>query len=80
MLVRKRKRRQAENLTSPACSCRVKVRNFFCAPVAELADALDSGSNRGNSVQVQFLSGAPREYNPNQVFVNCVTGPDFVLY
>ena len=29
------------------------------APVAELADALDSGSSRGNSVQVQFLSGAP---------------------
>ena len=29
------------------------------ALVAELADALDSGSSRGNSVEVQVLSGAP---------------------
>ena len=35
------------------------------ADVAELADALDSGSSRGNSVQVQFLSGAPNSTNPN---------------
>ena len=30
------------------------------ALVAELADAPDSGSGRGNSVEVQVLSGAPK--------------------
>ena len=30
------------------------------APVAEQADAPDSGSGRGDSVQVRFLSGAPK--------------------
>ena len=34
--------------------------NLIYAPVAEQADALDSGSSRGNSVQVRFLSGAPK--------------------
>ena len=32
---------------------------FFDAEVAELADALDSGSSGGNPVQVQVLSSAP---------------------
>lgn len=35
------------------------------APVAEQADAPDSGSGRGDSVQVRFLSGAPNSTNPN---------------
>ena len=38
------------------------------APVAEQADAPDSGSGRGDSVQVRFLSGAPKQHNPNQLF------------
>ena len=37
--------------------------------MAELADALDSGSNGRKAVQVQVLLPAPNQYNPNQIFL-----------
>ena len=38
------------------------------ADVAELADALDSGSSGSDTVGVQVPSSAPNQYNPNQFF------------
>ena len=35
------------------------------AAMAELADALDSGSSLGNKVEVQVLLAAPNAHNPN---------------
>ena len=37
--------------------------------MAELADALDSGSSEGSFMQVQVLLSAPEQYNPNQIFL-----------
>ena len=41
---------------------------FMHADVAELADALDSGSSGSNTVWVQVPSSAPNPRNPNQIF------------
>ena len=40
----------------------------FSAGMAELADALDSGSSESNFMQVQVLFPAPNQYNPSPVF------------
>ena len=45
--------------------------------MAELADALDSGSSEGSFMQVQVLLSAPKQYNPNQIFL---IGDEFGLF
>ena len=45
--------------------------------MAELADALDSGSNDRKVVEVQVLLSAPNQYNPNQIFL---VGDGFGLF
>ena len=49
----------------PRLPHRVKVRGLYFADVAELADALDSGSSGSNTVWVQVPSSAPNSTNPN---------------
>ena len=46
--------------------------------MAELADALDSGSSESNFMQVHVLFPAPNQYNPNQIF-QIGNGSDFFL-
>ena len=48
------------------------------AGVAELADALDSGSNGRKAVQVQVLLPAPKHSNPNLLTIGESFG--FVFY
>ena len=46
--------------------------------MAELADALDSGSSEGNFMQVQFLLSAPNSTNPNPIPIG--EGFGFVIF
>ena len=64
-------REQTVNLPSQTSMVRIHPRPpFFLsfAGMAELADALDSGSSESNFMQVQVLFPAPNKRNPNPVF------------
>ena len=60
-------REQTVNLPSPTSVVRIHP-HPHSAGMAELADALDSGSSESNFMQVQVLFPAPNQYNPNQIF------------
>ena len=65
-------REQTVNLPSQTSMVRIHPRPpFFLsfAGMAELADALDSGSSESNFMQVQVLFPAPDWYNPNHIFL-----------
>ena len=49
------------------------------AGMAELADALDSGSSEGNFMEVQVLLPAPIRNNPNLILLDYEFGFSFCL-
>ena len=61
-------REQTVNLPSQTSMVRIHPCPPFFAGMAELADALDSGSSESNFMQVQVLFPAPNQYNPNPIF------------
>ena len=61
-------REQTVNLPSQTSMVRIHPCPPFFAGMAELADALDSGSSESNFMQVQVLFPAPSQYNPNPIF------------
>ena len=70
-------REQTVNLPSPTSMVRIHPCPPSSAGMAELADALDSGSSESNFMQVQVLFPAPNQYNPNQLFL---VGDGFGLF
>ena len=58
-------REQTVNLPSQTSMVRIHPCPPFFAGMAELADALDSGSSESNFMQVQVLFPAPNNDNPN---------------
>ena len=62
-------REQTVNLPSQTSMVRIHPCPPFFAGMAELADALDSGSSESNFMQVQVLFPAPDWYNPNHIFL-----------
>ena len=67
----RRRKKEKKLLTSSLAYAKIRyvlTRERQYADVAELADALDSGSSGGNSIWVQVPSSAPNQYNPNQFF------------
>ncbi len=52
------------------------MRGLLLAEVAELVDALDSGSSRGNPVEVQVLFSAPYTIKPalKRAFLYLISG------
>ena len=59
--------------------CKIQRTKTQYAGMAELADALDSGSSRGSSVKVQVLLPAPNKNNPNLILVDFGFGFSFYL-
>ena len=67
----RRRKKEKKLLTSSLAYAKIRyvlTRERQYADVAELADALDSGSSEGNFIWVQVPSSAPNQYNPNQFF------------
>ena len=76
IIKRKRKRRERRRIKK-YFERTVFVRLRY-AGMAELADALDSGSNGRKAVQVQVLLPAPKHSNPNLLPIGETFG--FVVY
>ena len=60
-------REQTVNL--PSQTSVVRIHPLPPARMAELADALVSGTSEDTFMQVQVLFLAPNQYNPNQIFL-----------